>query len=193
MNEITNFILLYHVMLFSGVVPDAADRYGLGWSFIVFVALNMLVHVSLLVWETAGEIRACCKQKYKCCRPKQDEVEESARQKDLSVIEEEDESLESNFSEKPKGEKVRARKVSESDWDSHRMGGSEGGFDIGQITWGDLGRKFMIKRGKKSRLPDIDPRSELDSARRSRTLDPQIYSRFRGPQEFIVTPRDRQK
>ena len=98
--------------------------------------------------------------------------------KNLSIIEEDDDdddeesSLESNHSEKPKGEMVRARKISESDWDSDNMGGSEGGFDIGNIRWDDLGRKFMIKRGKKSRLPEIDVTSELDSARRSRTLDP---------------------
>lgn len=68
MNELCYFILLYHVITFSGMVPEAEDRYLLGWSFIFFLAVNMLVHVTLLVIETYGEIRVCCKRNYKCCR-----------------------------------------------------------------------------------------------------------------------------
>ena len=167
----------------------------LGWSFIAVVGFNILVHFSLLVKETYHEIRAACKRKYYCCGRKDEDDDESIKssKKNLSVIHEEEESLESNFSDKPRGEMIRARKLTESDWDTNRMGGSEGGFDIGAITWADLGRKFMIKRGKKSKMPELDPRSELDSARRSRTLDPQMYAKFRDTQqEYVVSPKDRQ-
>jgi len=54
MNELINFILLYHVILFSGVVPEYEDRYMLGWSFIFFLGSIMLVHVILLLIETVG-------------------------------------------------------------------------------------------------------------------------------------------
>lgn len=52
MNEVTNFILIYHVMMFSGMVSESVDRYALGWSFITFLAGNMLVHFSLLLKES---------------------------------------------------------------------------------------------------------------------------------------------
>ena len=52
MNEATNFILLYHVILFSGMVPDSKTRYMLGWSFIGLTSANVLVHFALLVKET---------------------------------------------------------------------------------------------------------------------------------------------
>ena len=137
MNELCNFLLLYHVIMFSGMVPESEDRYMLGWSFIGVVISNLLVHMSLLVIETYNNIRVTCKRKYKCCRKPGEEVEEDesvkSSKKNLSVIEEEeeDESLESNFSHKPRGERMRARKLTDSDWDTQRMGGSEGGFDIG--------------------------------------------------------------
>ena len=166
MNESTNFILLYHVILFSGVVPDSQTRYMLGWSFIAFTGANILVHFSLLVIETAGEIKIWCKKK---CNKKSAEEEEQ-RKKDLSVIQEED-SLESNHSDQHPKATARAKKLSVSDWDSEKQGGSDKGFDLARISWYDLGKKFMVKRGKKSCLPDFDPRSDLDSARRSRSLD----------------------
>ena len=67
MNEATNFVLLYHVMCFAGLVPAAEDRYMLGWSFILVLVMNMLVHFSLLVKETFLSCKEDCKKK---CRPK---------------------------------------------------------------------------------------------------------------------------
>ena len=66
MNEVTNLILLYHVMCFTRFIPNAEDRYQLGWSFIGFISCNMLVHFVLLVKDTVLTIRASCKKG--CCR-----------------------------------------------------------------------------------------------------------------------------
>jgi len=78
MNEATNFILLYHVMCFSKFVPDAETRYLLGWSFIGFMAANMLVHFTLLVIETIGNMKESCQN---CCSKKKPEVEEEEPKK----------------------------------------------------------------------------------------------------------------
>ena len=43
MNEATNFILLYHTLLFSNYVESLEIRYMIGWSFILFVVANMTV------------------------------------------------------------------------------------------------------------------------------------------------------
>ena len=57
MNEATSFILLYHVMLFSNYVEDAETRYLIGWSFIFWTCLNMLVHFGLLLKDTYLELK----------------------------------------------------------------------------------------------------------------------------------------
>ncbi len=51
------------------------------------------------------------------------------------------------MSDNDSAEKKRVDKLTESDWDSQEKGGSEKGFDMANIKWTDLGRKFMIKRG----------------------------------------------
>ena len=95
MNEITNFLLLYTVMCFAGLVPEPEDRYMLGWVFIGLLAANMLVHFTLLMVEQFFTCRDRCKQ---CCKKKQEETEEEKKAKELSVIIEEE--FESNFSSK---------------------------------------------------------------------------------------------
>ena len=65
MNEATNFILLYHVICFGGLVPDAPGRYMLGWSFIAFLGANILVHLTLLVIETFSNCKVDCKKRCK--------------------------------------------------------------------------------------------------------------------------------
>ena len=57
MNEVTNFVLLYHTMLFTEYVTTIDTRYLIGWSFILVTCANMLVHFSLLVFETGSEMR----------------------------------------------------------------------------------------------------------------------------------------
>ena len=49
-------------------------------------------------------------------------------------------------------------KISDSDWDS-RLGGSEQGYNINKIKWNDLGRKYIIKKGKKSMIADYNGES----------------------------------
>lgn len=48
MNEITSIILLYHMFSFTDWVPEASDRYIMGWSFIVFTSLNLICHLIIL-------------------------------------------------------------------------------------------------------------------------------------------------
>ena len=111
--------------------------------------------------------------------------------KNLSVIEEED-SLESNHSERHPNEIKRAKKLRVSDWDSQAKGNSEGGFNLAKISWYDLGHKLMVKRGKKSCLPGFDPNSELDSSRRSRSLDDRLNDQ-RNPMEFVLSHEERKQ
>ena len=69
-NELTYFILLYHVMAFSGLIFDPADRYGLGWSFLVIFILNLVLHMANLVEEIHNMIRfkLMVKKKIKVCK-----------------------------------------------------------------------------------------------------------------------------
>lgn len=150
MNEATNFLLLYHVQCFSGLVPDAADRYLLGWSFIVIISLNIFVHFTLLVIETINNMRQSAKKR--CCKKKLSEEEIEKVEKlsiqqirhRLSVIEEEE--LQSNFTDS-----VVDVRVSCSEWDS-QLGGTEYGYNMQKIRWDDLGLKFTNKGGQLSRF-----------------------------------------
>ena len=108
--------------------------------------------------------------------------------KPLSVIAEED--LVSNFSDPDTYVLRRANKLSDSEWDSEEKGGSEKGFVMDQIQWKDLGRKYLIKRGRKSKLPALDDLSELCSARRSRSVDDR-YSENREPKEYILSEEEK--
>lgn len=71
------------------------------------------------------------------------------------IIEEE---FESNFSSKYSLQMRQEAKISDSDWDS-RLGGSEQGYDMNKIKWKDLGRKYIIKKGKKSMIADYNSES----------------------------------
>jgi len=48
MNEITSVFLLYHMFCFTDWVPNASDRYIMGWSFICFTSLNLICHLVIL-------------------------------------------------------------------------------------------------------------------------------------------------
>ena len=141
MNEITNFLLLYHVMCFTGLVPEAEDRYAIGWSFIALISLNMAVHFTLLVIETIRNFKKrCCTKKVK----QDDRIVD--KKNELSVIYEDE--FESNFSETSKKDND---KISCSEWDS-KLGGSEEGYNMQKIKWNDLGQKYVFKRGRKSMI-----------------------------------------
>ena len=81
-------------------------------------------------------------------------IEDGEVKKALSIIAED--SLESNISEKDEIENKRVEKMTDSDWDSKEKGGSEKGFDMAKIKWTDLGRKFIVKRGQKTNMPELE-------------------------------------
>ena len=88
MNEVTNLILLYQVICFSGLIPEAEDRYLLGWAFIASIGANMLVHFTLLVISTIVSLKDC---KKRCCTKKKPEEEPAVEtKKELSIIYEEE-------------------------------------------------------------------------------------------------------
>ena len=49
MNEVTNFILLYHLLTFTDFVGDVEARYSIGWSFLFFMCGNLCVHLYLMI------------------------------------------------------------------------------------------------------------------------------------------------
>ena len=130
MNECTNFVMLYHVMCFTDFVPEAEDRYYIGWSFVACICMNLMVHLYLLIMDTVAQVKESCKEK--CCKKKGEE-EEELKKKDLSVIMEEAE-FQSNFSDKESHVRKRDEKLSDSDWESKRLGGTQrGGYNLGEI------------------------------------------------------------
>ena len=51
-NEYTAMILLYHVFLFTSLVPHLTFQMIVGWSFVAFMCGNMTVHVFFLLKTT---------------------------------------------------------------------------------------------------------------------------------------------
>ena len=81
MNEIINLVLLYHVILFTGVVPWSASRYKFGWSYIFFMFSSLLVHLVVTFMETYRLIRLWYLRKYRTKI-----VPHNKKRKDLSII-----------------------------------------------------------------------------------------------------------
>ena len=138
MNEVTNLILLYHVMSFTDFVGDPEFRYGLGWSFILFLSANLLVHLVLLIKQTYYSFKEAkqsgCKKKVKKAKGKtkararaksvdgaeagaeaEGEYEEDSDE-ELSIIIEDEAELVSNFSKPDTVRRKAIEKVSDSDW-----------------------------------------------------------------------------
>ena len=73
------------------------------------------------------------------------------------ILEEDDfNEFESNFSSMGSYQRKEAEKLSCSDWDDSKLGGSQSGYNMAGIRWSDLGRKYMIKKGKKSMIAHAD-------------------------------------
>ena len=51
MNETTNMLMLYLMLVFSDWVPDPEVRYIFGWIFIGVFGANLIVHLIFLLWE----------------------------------------------------------------------------------------------------------------------------------------------
>ena len=182
MNEVTNLVLLYHVMSFTDFVGEPGFRHGLGWSFILFLTANLLVHLVLLIRETYFSFKEAKqngwkkkvrkvkgKTKTKASRAKakaeagaeartgvgaEGESQEDSEE-ELSIIIEEEAELVSNFSKPDTVRRKAIEKVSDSDWQSKFGDTEHGGYRLENIRWSDLGRKYIVKK-KKSMWADID-------------------------------------
>ena len=159
LNEGTNLVLLYHTVCFTGMLVDEEDRYRYGWSFIFFFCLSFTLHMGYLIWTVLYTFyRRRRQQKILKIKIESGQIERERKlrekmQRELSLIREDD--FESNHSAKGSDERKKEDQVSESEWDS-RLGHTEKGYNMKAIRWTDLGRKYIIKRGRKSVLADID-------------------------------------
>ena len=121
-----------------------------------FFILNLVAHMYNLVNQVVKWVRfkSAIKRKIKVCKEAGIIVDAKGHVKDpeLSVIYEE---YESNHSDLDSEKKAKIEKLSDSDWES-RLGNTEKGYRINDIRWTDLGRKYIIMKGKKSMLPDIN-------------------------------------
>ena len=184
MNELTNFFLLFHLYCFTDYVIEPEDRYLLGWSFITILGANVLVQLTVLSHATVRTIKRDCIRKGKCCY-KRPLPNGGLSKFELSVIAE---VFESNFSSKDSDERRRAEQLSESEWSDSRLGNSENGkYKMGAIRWKDLGRKYIIKKGKRSNTPDIDTcgpiTNRLHTIAGNSALPRKITLNFAGPGE----------
>lgn len=50
--ELTNHVLMYHMMLFTQFVADEKVRYNIGYSFILFMAIFICVHLFFMLRAT---------------------------------------------------------------------------------------------------------------------------------------------
>jgi len=64
-SELTNLVLMYHVLLFTDFVGDIPVRYEIGYSFIFFMALFISVHLFLMMRDTLLKCRNIHRRKQK--------------------------------------------------------------------------------------------------------------------------------
>ena len=55
--EITNLVLMYHVLLFTDFVSDVEMRYAIGFCFIIVMGLFISVHMYLMIRDTFHKCR----------------------------------------------------------------------------------------------------------------------------------------
>ena len=63
--EITNLVLMYHVLLFTDFVGDIPIRYSIGYSFIFFTGIFISVHLYLMLRDSIVKFRENQKRKQK--------------------------------------------------------------------------------------------------------------------------------
>ena len=61
-NEVCTILTLYAVLYFTDIIYDVEYRYNVGWIFILIVAVNVLVHGSLMLIDTCKTSCLKCKQ-----------------------------------------------------------------------------------------------------------------------------------
>ena len=62
-NEVTNLLLVYHMMTFTDWVDDPTMRYQIGYSVMVVVFMNMSIHFFFLILDTIRKTRLSIKKK----------------------------------------------------------------------------------------------------------------------------------
>ena len=50
--EILNLLLMYHVLLFTDFVGDVDMRYNIGYSFIIYIAIFICIHLYFMLKGT---------------------------------------------------------------------------------------------------------------------------------------------
>ena len=63
--EITNLVLMYHVLLFTDFVSDVEVRYGIGFSFIGCMGIFVSVHLFLMIKDTLQKFRDSARKRQK--------------------------------------------------------------------------------------------------------------------------------
>ena len=66
-NEYTTMILLYHVFIFTNLVPSVLFQLLIGYSFMFFVIGNMGVHLFFLLKGTFFDCKEKMRERYKNC------------------------------------------------------------------------------------------------------------------------------
>ena len=64
-SEITNLVLMYHVLLFTDFVSDVEIRYGIGFSFIGCMGVFISVHLFLMIKDTLHKCRDSARKRQK--------------------------------------------------------------------------------------------------------------------------------
>ena len=62
-NEVTNIILVYHMMTFTDWVADPETRYAMGFSACLCVCMNMTIHFYFLMLSTLQRLRLSVRKK----------------------------------------------------------------------------------------------------------------------------------
>ena len=61
--ELTNLLLMYHMLLFTDFVSDPNLRYAIGYSFIGFVIIFIVVHLFFMLKETILQLKQTLRKK----------------------------------------------------------------------------------------------------------------------------------
>lgn len=78
LNEVTEALLLYHILCFSDLYTandDFKDTLALSFNSVIF--LNISIHVSLLICSSIANCRLKCKRKEFWCQKKSKKIEKN--------------------------------------------------------------------------------------------------------------------
>ena len=69
LNDGTELVLIYHMMVFSDWIKDTKVKEGAAYSFNAFIFTAIAIHLSLLVYTLVRHAKAKMRQK-QCCKKK---------------------------------------------------------------------------------------------------------------------------